>query len=164
MPQLNPEFFISQLFWLVITFGFLFIFLWRVSLPRIGDVLEKRANKISMDIKIAKKHQAEAEDIEKNIDNQLRDTKINTSNLIKEANQKFQDQASKEIEKIDVSLNKKLDEVSLSIEESKIKSIDQINSQIYDITKLTIAKISNIKTEDEEIKQAVNSIQNKVIN
>ena len=43
MPQLNPEFFISQLFWLVISFTFLFVFLWRISLPRIGSALEKRA-------------------------------------------------------------------------------------------------------------------------
>ena len=45
MPQLNPEFFASQLFWLVITFVFLLIFLWRISLPRIGSVLEKRESK-----------------------------------------------------------------------------------------------------------------------
>ena len=46
MPQLDPEFFVSQLFWLVVTFSFLFLFLWKVSLPRIGFILEKRENKI----------------------------------------------------------------------------------------------------------------------
>ena len=56
MPQLNPEFYISQLFWLVISFTFLFIFLWRISLPRISTVLEKRSNKINEDIEIAKLH------------------------------------------------------------------------------------------------------------
>ena len=44
MPQLNPEFFLSQLFWLAVFFSFLFIFLWKVSLPRIATVLEKRQN------------------------------------------------------------------------------------------------------------------------
>ena len=68
MPQLNPEFYISQLFWLVLTFTFLFIFLWRISLPRISTVLEKRANKINDDIKIAKQYQAEAEEIQNKID------------------------------------------------------------------------------------------------
>ena len=51
MPQLNPEFYISQLFWLVISFSFLFIFLWRISLPRIGNILEKRAIKINEECK-----------------------------------------------------------------------------------------------------------------
>ena len=47
MPQLNPEFFVSQLFWLAVFFSFLLIFLWRISLPRIANVLEKRHNKIN---------------------------------------------------------------------------------------------------------------------
>ena len=68
MPQLNPEFFISQLFWLFITFSFLLIFLWRVSLPRINKVLEKRERKINDDIAEAKKNQVEAEEIQKTID------------------------------------------------------------------------------------------------
>ena len=54
MPQLNPEFFLSQLFWLIITFSFLFIFLWKFSLPRISKVLEKRESKINDDIESAK--------------------------------------------------------------------------------------------------------------
>ena len=65
MPQLNPEFFVSQLFWLVVTFSFLLVFLWRISLPRIGSVLEKRAKKINDDIATAKELQKEAEVIQK---------------------------------------------------------------------------------------------------
>ena len=74
MPQLNPEFFVSQLFWLVVTFSFLFIFLWRISLPRIGNVLEKRERKISEDLTAAKELQIEAEKIQETIENQLKPT------------------------------------------------------------------------------------------
>ena len=70
MPQLNPEFFVSQLFWLVVTFSFLFVFLWRVSLPRIGNVLEKRERKINEDLSAAKELQAEASKIQETIENQ----------------------------------------------------------------------------------------------
>ena len=66
MPQLNPEFFLSQVFWLVITFSFLLIFLWRISLPRISSVLEKRENKINNEIHTAKKLQTEAKEIQEN--------------------------------------------------------------------------------------------------
>ena len=53
MPQLNPEFFISQLFWLILTFSFLLFFLWKISLPRISSVLEKRDNLKSWTIFLA---------------------------------------------------------------------------------------------------------------
>ena len=164
MPQLNPEFFISQLFWLVITFTFLFIFLWKYSLPRISSVLEKRENKINDDINAAKQLQAEAEEIHKNIDNQLYKAKSESSDIIKTATSKLQDHASKELLKFDEELNKKLEESSLMIEQNKLKSLEKIDDQIYDIAKLTFSKIANISTTDNEVREVVDRIRQKVIN
>ena len=164
MPQLNPEFYMSQLFWLVLTFTFLFIFLWRRSLPRISTVLEKRANKINDDIRLAKQHQAEAEEIQNKIDFQLREARLETSELIKTANFNFQDQIAKELEKIDNTINLKIDETSATITKSKSESLKQINDEIYEITKLTLSKISNIKADDNEIKDVVTSVHQGAIN
>lgn len=163
MPQLNPEFFVSQLFWLTITFTFLFIFLWRISLPRIGNVLEKRAKKISEDIKEAKKYQVEAEDIQSKIDFQLRNAKSENADLIKTSVFNFQDKSSKELEYLNQSLNAKLNDASTTIENNKNKSLKEINDQIYDITKLTFSKISDIKINNDEIKEVIQNIQQKVI-
>ena len=43
MPQLNPEFWISQVFWLTLTFGILYIVLSKLILPKI--ILKKQKNK-----------------------------------------------------------------------------------------------------------------------
>ena len=83
MPQLNPEFFVSQLFWLVVFFSFLFVFLWRVSLPRIATVLEKRQNKIDENLSNAKKLQEEAKEIEVNINEKIKIAKKETDDQIK---------------------------------------------------------------------------------
>ena len=53
MPQLNPEFWISQIFWLIITFGILFIVLTKVILPKISDNLETRKSQILENIETA---------------------------------------------------------------------------------------------------------------
>ena len=84
MPQLNPEFYISQVFWLVITFSFLLIFLWRISLPRINSVLEKREDKINNEIQTAKNLQTEAEAIQDKIDQELSASREQVEKLIKE--------------------------------------------------------------------------------
>jgi F-type H+-transporting ATPase subunit b len=164
MPQLNPEFFISQLFWLAISFAFLFIFLWRISLPKISSVLEKRANKINEDIKIAKQYQAKTEEIQTNINNLLKKARLETTDLIKSANQNLQAHTAKELEKLDNSLNAKLDESSSIIEKNKADSLNQINDQIFDITKLTLSKISSIVVSDNDIKDIVTNEQQKLVN
>jgi F-type H+-transporting ATPase subunit b len=53
LPQMNPEFFASQLFWLVLTFGFLLIVMSRVALPAIGGVIEGRRARIVGDLETA---------------------------------------------------------------------------------------------------------------
>ena len=138
MPQLNPEFFASQLFWLVITFVFLFIFLWRVSLPRINSVQTKRENKIKEDIKKAKQLQAEAEDIQEQINKQLDQAKSDSAELIKSAFVKLQDESSKKLEELDKSLSTKIDATYEAIEKNKSESCP-IYEQNNDITKLVIS-------------------------
>tara|TARA_B100001123_G_C15016147_1_gene909578 strand:- start:271 stop:765 length:495 start_codon:yes stop_codon:yes gene_type:complete len=161
MPQLNPEFFASQLFWLVITFMFLLIFLWRISLPRIGSVLEKRESKINDDIKVAKQLQAEAEEIQLKIDQQLREARLESDQLINKALIRLQDHSNKELEKLDNELEDKINHSTKLINENKDKSIKLIHEQIYDITKLTLSKISDLKVTSDDIKKTVDSIEQK---
>ena len=46
MPQLNPEYWVSQIVWLILTFGLLYIILWKVILPKITQNLENRKAQI----------------------------------------------------------------------------------------------------------------------
>ena len=53
MPQLNPEFWISQIFWLTLTFGILYLVLSKLILPKISDNLESRKSQILENIEAA---------------------------------------------------------------------------------------------------------------
>ena len=163
MPQLNPEFFISQLFWLLLTFTFLFIFLWRISLPRINSILKKRDSKINDDIIEAKQLQIEAAEIQKKIDNQLSQAKSETADLIKSATSNFQNHAIKKLQQHDDKIDKKLVESALIIEKNKIESLEKIHGQIYEITKLTLSKISSMLVSDKDIKEVVDIVEQKII-
>ena len=155
MPQLNPEFFVTQLFWLVVTFSFLLVFLWRISLPRIGNVLEKRERKINEDLTAAKELQSEAENIQDRIENQLKQARSDASELIKSSSASLQDKAQIEISKLEKELDDKINDSSEKIEKSKNESLNQIQAQINEITKLTLSKVSSFEVSDDEIKNAV---------
>ena len=162
MPQLNPEFFVSQLFWLVVTFSFLFIFLWRISLPRIGNVLEKRERKISEDLTAAKELQIEAEKIQETIENQLKQARADSSDMIKSSSLSFQEKAQAELNKLDNELDAKIEQSAQAIEKNKNDSVSQIQTQINEITKLTLSKVASFDVSDDEIKEAVKSIERSI--
>ena len=60
-PPFKTESFPSQIFWLVITFAFLFVVLWRVAGPRIAGVIGARRDKINGDISSAEQSRKDAE-------------------------------------------------------------------------------------------------------
>ncbi len=162
MPQLNPEFFVSQLFWLVVTFSFLLIFLWRISLPRIGNVLKKRERKINEDLAAAKELQLEAEKIQESIENQLKQARSDASELIKNSSTALQDKVQVELTKIDKELDIKINQSSEQIEKSKNESLSKIQDQINEITKLTLSKISSFDVSEDEIKSAIKSSERSI--
>ena len=60
-PPFDTTTFPSQLFWLVITFGVLFVVMWRAAGPRINGVITLRRGTINGDIKAAQQARVEAE-------------------------------------------------------------------------------------------------------
>ena len=162
MPQLNPEFFVSQLFWLVVTFSFLFVFLWRVSLPRISNVLEKRERKISEDLSAAKELQAEASKIQETIENQLKQARADASEMIKSSSISLQDKAQVELNKLDKELEAKINESAKAIETSKSELVSQIQEQVHEITRLTISKVATFNVTDDEIRKAVSKTEGSI--
>ena len=61
MPQLDPTWYVSQLFWLCICFFTLLFFMANFIVPRIADILERRQNKIDeyLDKAVETKRRAE---------------------------------------------------------------------------------------------------------
>ena len=62
LPQLDVTWYPAQLFWLVVTFGLLFLFFWRVTLPMIEGILRDRRNRIEGDLGVAEKMRQQAAD------------------------------------------------------------------------------------------------------
>ena len=62
MPQLNPEFWVSQIFWLILSFGILFIILSKAILPKISANLESRKSQILENVEMADKQRKISEE------------------------------------------------------------------------------------------------------
>ena len=66
MPQLNPEFFASQIFWLIISFAILYVVMAKFALPKIADVIESRRDIIARDFEDAEDYKKDSVIIEQN--------------------------------------------------------------------------------------------------
>ena len=89
MPQLNPEFWISQIFWLTLTFGILYIVLSKLILPKISANLELRKSQIQENIEAAEKQRESSDAKLKEYDDIILKSKVEAKNIFKDAREKI---------------------------------------------------------------------------
>ena len=142
MPQLNPEFWFSQVVWLVLTFGILYIILSKLVLPKISDNLEIRKSQILENIETAEKQREESVNKVKQFEKIILTSKVEAKNIFNEARKKVLN----DINKKRIALEKDIDEEISAAEEeiNKLKSGSEVK----------INKIA-IETSSELIKQLI---------
>ena len=88
MPQLNPEFWISQIFWLTLTFGTLYVILSKLILPKISANLELRKSQIQENIEAAERQRENSESKLKEYEDILAKSKLEAKKIFKNAHEK----------------------------------------------------------------------------
>ena len=127
MPQLNPEFWISQIFWLIITFGILFIVLTKVILPKISDNLETRKSQILENIETADKQKEESQKKIDEYEKIILDNKLKAKSYFNEAREKILDDINKKRAALEKDLDEEISEVEKELSDLKNKSGEKIN-------------------------------------
>ena len=127
MPQLNPEFWISQIFWLIITFGILFIVLTKVILPKISDNLETRKSQILENIETADKQKEESQKKIDEYEKIILDSKIKAKNYFNEAREKILEDINKKRNALEKDLDEEISSVENELSEFRNKSGEKIN-------------------------------------
>ena len=137
MPQLNPEFWISQVFWLVLIFSILYVVLSKLVLPKISDNLETRKSQILENIETAEKQREESEDKIKQFEKIILESKIEAKNYFNDRRQ----EVLEDINKKRIALEKDIDDEISAVEEeiNKLK-----NTSGEKITKIAIETSSDL--------------------
>ena len=127
MPQLNTEFWISQIFWLTLTFGILYVFLAKLILPKISANLEVRKSQILENIEAAEKQREESELKIAEYEKKVRDTKNEAKNYFKQAKEKLLKDINLKKIALDKELNLEIQKAESEIQKLRDKAPDKIN-------------------------------------
>ena len=142
MPQLNPEFWISQIFWLTIIFGSLYILLSKLILPKISNNLETRKSQIAENIEAAEKQRNDSDQKLKDYEKIINNAKIKDKNIFRKAREKILR---------DINNKKK------NLEEKIVEEVNKAEEEIIDFKKKSPEKINKIaiETSADLIKQII---------
>ena len=158
MPQLNPEFWTAQIFWLIIIFSSLYLIIWKIFLPKITYSIENRKSKIVGDLHEAQKLKETAENKLKEYNKIIEDSKREAKKIIEDSKKKLDNDIenkkkkfSEEIEKELLSIEKEIQELKKSSLSSISKIAAEISSEIIKQLIKTDVNKSNVSAIVEEI-------------
>lgn len=158
MPQLNPEFWVSQIFWLIISFGALLIILSKFILPNISSNLENRKSQILENIEIAENQKKESENKLKQFEKIISDAKSQAKIIVKEAKNKIINDINKKQDLLDKELNDEIMEVENEIIQLKKSSPDKINKIAVDASSNILKQIIGAEVNKSNISAIVNDL------
>ena len=161
MPQLNPEFWISQIFWLTLTFGILYIALSKLILPKISANLELRKSQIQENIEAAEKQREDSELKLKEYESIISKSKINAKNIFKESREKAQKDISVKRELLEKQIDDEIKKAEKEISQLKKTAPEKINKIAIETSSEILKELIGAEINNSSISAIVNDLSKK---
>ena len=164
MPQLNPEFWFSQIFWLIITFGILYVVLSKLILPKISANLEIRKSQILENIEAAEKQREASElkivEYEKAVQNSRNEAK----NYYKQAREKLLKNINLKKNTLDKELNEEIQKAEAEIQDLRDRAPEKINKIAVETSADLLQQLIGAGVNNSSISAIVDDLSRKKMN
>ena len=161
MPQLNPEFWVSQIFWLTLTFGVLYVVLSKLILPKISANLELRKSQIQENIEAAEKQRENSESKLKEYDQIVLKSKLEAKDILKSAREKVLKDINSKKEILDKQIDEEINNAEKEIEMLRKSASGKINKIAIETSSDLIKKLIGAEVNSSSISAIVEDLSKR---
>ena len=161
MPQLDPEFWTAQIFWLILIFSSLYLIIWKVFLPRITYSIENRKSRVVNDLDEAQKLKDNAEKKLKEYNEIIEKTKKEAKKIIDDNKKKLNKDIESKKQKFNFEIEKELIAAEKEIKDLKKASTSNIADIAIETSAELMKQILNTEVNKSNVSAIVNDITKK---
>tara|TARA_B100000780_G_scaffold259858_1_gene211178 strand:+ start:114 stop:689 length:576 start_codon:yes stop_codon:yes gene_type:complete len=155
MPQLDPTYWASQAFWLILIFTSLYLALSNLFIPKIKDNIDNRENKIKDDLDEAQKLKNLAEEKLKEYELSIENAKKEVQKIIFENKNKLNLEIQSKKKKFDKDIEIEIESAEKEIENLKKDSLKNISTISEEMASKVIEQISGEPMNQSSVKAAI---------
>ena len=163
MPQLNPDYWVSQIFWVILIFGTLYVILWRIILPKINVNLENRKSQILTDLNDAQKFEDQSKEKLSEYNQILNQAKQEAKKILDGTRKKINRDIESKKNKFNLEIKKEIEKAEKEIKIIKLSSIEDINKIAIETSSEIIRKIIGTEVNASSVSAIVKDISKKEI-
>ena len=158
MPQLDPKYWASQAFWLIIIFLSVYLLIDKIFIPKIKGNIDTRENKIRKDLEEAKMFREEAEKKLKIYKDTIEKAKVNSKKILSESRQKLNEDMQAKKEKVQKEIEQETHNAEKEIKKFKSESVDKVVTISEDIVSSLLKNIFEEDGNKSSIKATVSEV------
>ena len=148
----------SQIFWVLLTFGFVFLVVGRGMLPKIEATVDARDRKVADDLAAAKAAHAAADNLEESYRQQSDASRVAAQKSVQDAKDKAARDAEKRLAKVDAELAEKLTAAEADVGAARKSAMAEIESVAAEASADLVAKLSGVTVAAADAKAAVKAV------
>ena len=158
MPQLNPEFWAAQVFWLILIFSSLYLIIWKIFLPKITYSIENRQSRVVNDLDETEKLKESAEKKLNEYNEIIENSKKESKKIIEDNKKKLDRNIEDKKQKFDSEIEKELAAVEKEIKDLKKSSLSNISKIAAETSADIITQIIDTNVNKSNVSAIVNNI------
>jgi len=155
MPQLDPTYWASQGFWLILIFTLLYLALSKLFIPKIKNSIDDRENRIKDDLDEAQKLKEVAEAKLKEYEISIENAKKDVQKILFESKNKLNSDIQIKKKTFEKEIETEIENAEKEIESFKKDSLESISKISEEITSKIIENISGEPMNQSSVKATV---------
>ena len=163
MPQLNPDYWVSQIFWVMLIFGTLYVILWKAILPKINENLENRKSQILTDLDDAQKFKDQSEEKLSEYNKILNQAKQEVKKILDGTRKKVNRDIENKKNQFNLEIEKEIEKAKKEIKTLKLSSIEDINKIAIETSSEIVKKIVGTEVNASSVSAIVEDTSKKEI-
>ena len=161
MPQLEQiDTFVSQIFWFFLAFGVIYLFVSKIAVPKISDILKKRSNIISSDMEEAQNLKVEAEKSQNTFEENISGSKSKALSIMSEASKEAKNFYEDEIRKAELQIKNETESSEKDISFAKDGVLKELQSDASEYVGEILKKLAGIKVDKSKIEKIISEKSN----
>jgi len=155
MPQLDPTYWASQGFWLILIFTLLYLALSKLFIPKIKNSIDDRENRIKDDLDEAQKLKEVAEAKLKEYEISIENAKKDVQKILFKSKNKLNSDIQNKKKTFEKEIETEIENAEKEIESFKKDSLESISKISEEITSKIIENISGEPMNQSSVKATV---------
>jgi F-type H+-transporting ATPase subunit b len=154
-PPFASETFASQLLWFAIAFGLLYWLMAKIALPRVGDILEARTNRIADDLADAERLRAESEAAGEAYEKSLAEARAKSKAIAQETRDGLLAESDARRKALEADLAQRIADAEATIATRTADAMASVRGIAADAATAIVARLTGKAPERAEVERAL---------